>query len=311
MANPTLVIGAGSFIGRHLVARLRAGGAEVVGTARQVVGRSGFVTCDLCDADAVERVVKEIRPARIFQCAAVTSAGEAPEALYRLHVNGTLHLLRAVSRYAADAALIAFGSAAEYGRVSEECLPIYEEQPPGALSFYGASKLAQTYATAAAAAEWGLRVLIVRPFNVLGPGLPGHYVAAAIAQRLLQEGQTDGPFPVANAGATRDFLDVRDVAEACVLLTERAVPSPGAPQVYNVASGVETPVLAVAERLCALAGQRRAVDEGASRSRSGIARSRGDATRLQRATGWAPRITLEQSLADMWREIQRPTASAA
>jgi nucleoside-diphosphate-sugar epimerase len=312
MANPTLVIGAASFVGRHLVARLRAGGTQVVGTARQAAGRSGFVACDLCDADAVERVITEVRPARVFHCAAATSAGEAPEALYRLHVGGTLHLLRAISRHAPNAVLLTFGSAAEYGRVADGCLPIGEEQAPGALSFYGASKLAQTHAAAAAASEWGVRVLVLRPFNVLGPGLPGHYFAAAIAQRLLQDGQTDRPFPVANGASTRDFLDVRDVAEACVMLTERAAPPTASMQVYNVASGVETTVLTVAQQLCELAGRRRAVDDGISHSRSGIARSSGDATRLRHTTGWTPGVTLEQSLADLWREatqsVQAPAA---
>jgi GDP-4-dehydro-6-deoxy-D-mannose reductase len=310
MANPTLVIGASSFIGRHLAARLRAGGAEVVGTARQVTIGNGRVSCDLCDADAVDNVVKEVRPARVFQCAAATAAGERPEALYRLHVNGTLHLLRAISRHAPDAAVVVFGSAAEYGRVPDACLPIHEDQPPGDLSFYGASKLGQTHVASAAAIEWGLRVLAVRPFNVLGPGLPGHYFAAALAQRLLQDGPTDRPFPVANASATRDLLDVRDVAEACVQLSEHALPSPGSMLVYNVASGVETPILAIAERLCALAGRRRAVDAGVNTSRSGIARSRGDASRLRRATGWAPRIGVEQSVAEMWHTLQGAASAA-
>jgi GDP-4-dehydro-6-deoxy-D-mannose reductase len=310
MANPTLVIGAGSFIGRHLVARLRAGGGEVVGTARQVVGGTGWVSCDLCDAAAVDRVVREVRPERVFQCAAATAAGETPEALYRLHVNGTLHLLRAISRHTPDSIVVVFGSAAEYGRVPDACLPIHEDQPPGDLSFYGASKLAQTHVASAAALEWGLRVLVVRPFNVLGPGLPGHYFAAALAQRLSQDGPTDRPFAVANASATRDLLDVRDVTEACVQLSEDALPPAGSMTVYNVASGVETPILTVAERLCALAGRRRAVDAGVSKSRSGIARSRGDASRLRRATGWAPRIAVEQSVADMWRTLQDVSSAA-
>jgi nucleoside-diphosphate-sugar epimerase len=62
----------------------------------------------------------------------------------------------------------------------------------------------------------------------------------------------------------------------------------GRAQVYNIASGRETPILAVAAKLCALAGLRRAADEGPRPSRSGVTRSRRDATRLRRAVNWSP-----------------------
>jgi GDP-4-dehydro-6-deoxy-D-mannose reductase len=96
-------------------------------------------------------------------------------------------------------------------------------------------------------------------------------------------------------------VDVRDVAAALVALAARPVPAPGSAALYNIASSRETPLLAVADRLCALAGGFRAVDAGAGRSRSGIQRSCGDASRLREATGWAPRIAWEQSVEDLWR----------
>src|SRR5437899_1722957 len=79
------------------------------------------------------------------------------------------------------------------------------------------------------ARHWKLRVFTVRPFNVIGPGLPDHYFAAALARRLFQMRSCGepGPFPVMNLDATRDFVDVRDVADALAGLLSDATPAAG------------------------------------------------------------------------------------
>jgi GDP-4-dehydro-6-deoxy-D-mannose reductase len=224
--------------------------------------------------------------------------------MYALHVQGTLNVLEAVARHAPAAPVVLLGSAAEYGVVPPEVLPVDEDCPPGALSFFGASKLAQTQAAQPAAVEWKIGVVVVRPFNIIGPGLPCQYFAAALAQRLLEAKATgaSGDMPVANAEATRDFVDVRDVVEAISGLLTRAIPQPGELRVYNIASGRETRVGAIAEKLAALAGVR-VVDAGTAQSRSSISRSCGDPSRLRKATGWTPQIAWEQSIEDLWRAI--------
>ena len=155
------------------------------------------------------------------------------------------------------------------------------------------------------AREHGLRVVVVRPFNLLGPGLGPHYLAAALCDRLRQAKAAglSGPLSVVNGQATRDWVDVRDLADAVVRLALHAPPRPGRLGLYNVASGRETAVLTLADFLCRLAGDFHAVDLGRAGSRSDIDRSCGDATRLRTAIGWAPRIDWRQSLRDMWAAI--------
>jgi len=189
---------------------------------------------------------------------------------------------------------------------------VKEDYAPAPRSFFGASKLAQTQVDQAAAAEWNLSVVVARPFNVIGPGLPPHYFAASFAQWLVKAkapGAT-GDAPVVNADATRDFVDVRDVAEALLRLLTGAVPDAGTMALYNIATGRETPVREVAERLCELAGGFKAVDAEAGRSRSGITRSCGDASRLREAVGWTPRINWERSVADLWQALVAPARAA-
>ena len=108
---------------------------------------------------------------------------------------------------------------------------------------FGATKLSQTNLAIAAAANWDLRVTILRPFNLLGPGLPLHYFAGAFAHRLLEE-RAQRPsdemgvreVTVNNAHATRDFVDVRDAA-AAILAAVGASPRSRSGAIYNVATG--------------------------------------------------------------------------
>src|SRR5207302_3171258 len=125
------------------------------------------------------------------------------------------------------------------------------------VSMFGATKLSQTNLAMAAAAAWELRVTTLRPFNLLGPGLPAHYFAGAFARRLLEERARRpsdevgvAEVTVSNANATRDFVDVRDAAAAIIAAAEHP-PAAGRGVIYNVATGTETSILAVAERLCA------------------------------------------------------------
>jgi GDP-4-dehydro-6-deoxy-D-mannose reductase len=266
----------------------------------------------LTDRRRVEELVAAVRPEWVVQCAGATGTAD-PRVMYRLHVDGTLNVLGAVAKACPAAPVVLLGSAAEYGAVAPAALPLGEDCPPGPLSFFGASKLAQTNAAQAAAGEWNLGVVVVRPFNVIGPGLPRHYFAAAMADRLLRAKAAGacGELLVANADATRDFVDVRDVAEALLGLVTGAAPRAGNMELYNIASGRETPLLAVAQRLCVLAGGFQAVDAGAGQSRSGIRRSCGDAARLRRTVGWTPRISWEQSIEDCWRSFTEPGGKAS
>ncbi len=315
----TLLLAGNSFLGAHLHRALEQTDAEVISTTRArptdrdswgrlptCASRFGFgkpVICDVTDEAQVDEVIGDARPHWIINCAGVTSGGSA-EMMDQVHVQGTANVLQAVARHVPDAVVVLLGSAAEYGNVAGAQLPVSEDQPARPETAFGRSKLDQLCRAEHWAAEQRLRILVVRCFNMLGPGLPEHYLAAALTRRLrlaLLRGQS-GAFPVDNPDAARDWIDVRDVAAALVALLRQAAPSPGRMGLYNIATGQETPVLALAERLCRLAGDFHAVPGEPKPSRSGIRRSCGDATRLRRATGWDPAFSWQQSLEDMWND---------
>lgn len=295
-----LVIAGTSFVGRHLCRRLMQRCIPFQATSRSA--RAGFLPCDLLQPDATDVLLQSVQPRWIIVCAGVTAVG-TPDDMHAVHVTATESLLGAVARHAPAAVTVLFGSAAEYGPAPPELLPIREDAPTRPISSYGKSKLAQLKVARRMADEHSLRIHVVRPFNLVGPGLGSQYLAASLCERLLQAKQDgrSGPFQVSNGHATRDFVDVRDAVDAVLALSFDAAPHPGVVGLYNIATGKETSVLALSEHLCRLAGSFHAVDMGRSDSRSGINRSCGDAARLHEATGWQPAVSWQRSVDEMWQ----------
>ena len=100
-----------------------------------------------------------------------------------------------------------------------------------------------------------------------------------------------------------DFTDVRDVVRAYRLLVERGEPG----EAYNVCSGQDIAISELAERLIAMADRpmRLELDAGLQRPVD-VPVLRGDFTKLNKATGWQPELSLDDTLRDVlaeWRAI--------
>jgi GDP-4-dehydro-6-deoxy-D-mannose reductase len=299
-----LIIAGQSFVGRHLRQQFARRGIACRATNRRM--HADYLACDVCQQSEVDALLAVVRPHWIFACAGVT-ANRSEGELHAVHVGATESLMRAVARHVPEAIIVLVGSAAEYGAVAPEMLPIRECCPAQPLSRYGRSKLAQTELAQCLASRHGLRVHVVRPFNLVGPGLGRQYFAAALCERLRQarlEGRF-GAIAIDNGRATRDWVDAGDAADAMMRLALDAPPARGGVEIYNIATGQETSVLDFAEHLCRLGGDFHAVDAGPAGSRSGIDRSCGDAARLRAATGWQPTVPWQRSVQALWESVMQ------
>jgi len=293
-----LVTGAGGFVGAHLVRHLQEQGDEVVRLERREDG------VDITDAEAITDAVVAAKPEAIYHLAGAADVGGSwaePRATFLANALGTLNVLGA-ARAAGAERVLAVSSADVYGRVSEDELPIREDQPLRPVSPYAASKVA---ADALAQQAWlghGLPVIRVRAFNHLGPGQSDRFVAPSLAARIARNERDGGDeVPIGNLTPRRDVTDVRDVVRAYRLLME--VGEPGA--VYNICSGHAVSVEHIAKTLLGMAARpmRLVVDPSLQRPVD-IPVLVGDNTALRQATGWEPTIPLEQTLADVltdWR----------
>ena len=292
-----LVTGGTGFVGSWLRAHLEARGDEVVATGEDA---------DVTDPAAIGEVIARVRPEAIYHLAGQASVGrswEDPSLTYSVNVLGTVNVLDAARRLDSVPRVLVVSSAEVYGAVRPDELPITESTQLRPVSPYAASKIAAEVAAQQAATGYGVPVIIVRPFNHIGPGQSPSFVVSALAKRIVEAERGNGTrLEMGDATPRRDFTDVRDVVRAYRLLVETG--EPGA--VYNVATGHDVVIGDIARRLIAVSGvSLELVTDTVEQRPNDVPVLRGDPSRLQRATGWSPEIPLDQTLRDVlafWRE---------
>jgi GDP-4-dehydro-6-deoxy-D-mannose reductase len=292
-----LVTGAGGFVGEALCRHLAEAGDEVVGLDHA----DGP---DVRDAAGVRDALTGHGPDVVYHLAAVTHIGaswDEPLEVFRVNAEGTLNVLSA-SRAAGVERVLVVGSADEYGAVRPEDLPLSEDTPLRPLTPYGASKVAADYLALQAFLSERLPVIRVRAFNHTGPTQSDRFFIPGLARRIaIAERQGRKEVAIGSVEPVRDYTAVEDVVVAYRLLIERGEPG----EVYNVCSGVGRSVAEVAERLVAMA--RHAIElvpDPALVRPVEVPRLVGDNRRLREATGWAPAIPFDETLAavlERWR----------
>ena len=295
-----LMFGASGFLGGHILTRLVASDLDVV-----VAGRTApadghqHVQIDLAMADhaTLAELVGEVRPAVVVN--ATGSTGFDPVELARVNVTAVAATVRTLLRAAPAARLVHLGSAAEYG-VTPDGSSTSEEAPARPVGAYGLSKLAATEAIRTAR-EVGLDATVLRVTNPVGPGAPTSTVAGSVAATLRRTGPDD-PVELGPGDAWRDFVDVRDVAEA---VWAAAVSTERPPGILNVGSGKACRVQEVMDVLRERSGHRGPVTVGGDGSRrsAAVPWQQADIALARRVLDWSPTYDLDASLSDLWRAL--------
>lgn len=294
-----LITGIGGFVGSRLARYLLERGDRVSGTYLDAVPDlpgADLFEADLTDRAALERVVRETEPDAVFNMAGLSHVGESWNwellpGYYWVNVVGTENVVAA----AAGRPVIIVSSADVYGVVPAEEQPIPEERRIAPQTPYALTKAASERIALGGGA------LVVRSFNLIGPGQAPKFALAAWAAQLaaIRRGEREAVLEVGNLDTRRDFVHVDDGAAAYRLLAERGTPG----TVYNLASGRAVSMREALERLVRISGVEVTVKEGAFPSRPhDIPLLSGDASRL-RALGWEPEKTLDDALSDLWRSL--------
>ena len=290
-----LVTGGAGFIGSHVVEMLVADGWEVSvvddlsgGDRAHLPVDVPFILRDITDASLV-RVFAVGRYDAVVHCAAQTSVPRSvadPAFDRRINLIGTESVLSCAKATGVERIVFFSSGGAIYGDTSVRAT---ERTLPAPLSPYGVHKLAAESYVALS----GLRYAILRPANVYGPrqraGTDGGVIATFV-DRLAR----DEPLVINGGGEqVRDFVYVADVAAAV-----RAALASEASGIWNVASGAETTINDLAQRVGDAIGVTPRI-EYAPRRPGDVHISRLSNKRIAREASWRPAFTLAQGLAAM------------
>jgi nucleoside-diphosphate-sugar epimerase len=294
-----LIIGASGSIGTHVRGRALAAGMEVVTAGRTAsLDALPHYHADLAEdpADKVAALVDEVAPDVVVNCVGATT-GEL-DAMVAVNVTGVYTLTKAMLMARAAPRLVHLGSAAEYGR-AEPGVPVSEQAVPRPAGVYGVTKLAGTRLVELATAA-GLDGVVLRVFNPVGPGTPSSNLPGKVAAELHRALAHGTAIKLGSLDTVRDFVDVRDVADAVIAAVTAPTLAHG---VLNIGSGRGVPVRAMVQQLLSIAGYAGEIHEdsaGPARA-ADIPWQEASITCTIEDLGWKPCRDLTTSLTDLWK----------
>jgi len=297
-----LLIGANGFAGTHLAAA--AADVRVVAAGREASAEAP--ACDLLDSASVAACVAAVRPELVVNAAgaaSVASSWERPGEAFAVNATGVLNLLEAVAREAPEAHVLCISSAEVYGEPAAEEMPLAEAREPRPITPYGAGKAAMEVLCGQYARGRGLRIAVVRAFNLLGPGQAERFAVSGFGRRIAaaeRDKADEVDLALGNPAASRDFTDVRDAARALLEISARQLCG-----TYNLCSGRGVTIAELVAELSRSARLPVRAHHDLSLARpADPATLVGDPGKLREATGYDPAIPLTQTLADLlewWR----------
>lgn len=316
-----LVTGGAGTVGSTIVDQLLDAGVEHVDVLDNLsrgrlgnldhalaTGRVRLVEGDLRERDVVHDVT--VGKDLVFHEAAIriTQCAEEPRLALEVLVDGTFTVLEAASQHGVDRVVLA-SSASVYGAAEEFPTPERHHHHNND-TLYGAAKSFNEGLARSFRAMYGLDYVALRYFNVYGPRMDVHGLYTEVLVRWMER-IADGrpPLVYGNGEQTMDFVYTADVARANVCAAEASVGE----GVYNVASGCETSLLALAVALLDAMGSDLAVEFGPERKVNGVARRLADTAAAARDLGFRAEMPLEEGLRRLvawWRPLREEIAAA-
>jgi UDP-glucose 4-epimerase len=324
-----LVTGGAGYIGGVTVEYLQAQGEKVVVVDNLSRGHRSaldvavpFYHGNVGDTALLERIVRENEIESCIHFAALAYVGESvkePQLYFENNVTQGLALLAALIR-AGVRRMVFSSSCVTYGE--PETVPIKEDTRQWPASPYGWSKLLLERALASYDSAYGLKFVALRYFNAAGATETAgedHDPETHLIPNVLQAASGKrseicifgNNYPTPDGTAIRDYIHVRDLAEAhCTALNY--LRQGGGSEFLNLGSGRGYSVLEVVESARQVTGRPIRAVIGPPRP-GDPSKLVADVSKAERVLGWtAGRSDLATILADAWQwEVRRPRGYAA
>ena len=302
-----LVTGGAGFVGGRVVRRLVEQGAHVTVLDDLFTGRTEvlptavqFVQGSVTDATLVRDLVADASV--VFHMAArnIIASTRDPLDDFQTNIGGTLNVLMAARESKPDR-VVYTSSTSVYG--NPRSIPINEDDPLVLLSPYAVSKLGGENYCGAFYESYGVPVAVVRYSNVYGPGQRPDNPYCGVVSKFFAAAWAGEPIQVHGDGEqTRDYTFVDDAVAATLMA---AIHPRAEGEVFNVGTGIETSVNALAAGIAAAAGRKVEVQHVDRRDIDNIRRRVVNIEKIRRMLRWVPQVTLERGLAETAQWLAR------
>ena len=313
-----LVAGGAGYIGSHMVALLVKRGYEVVvadnlrtGHWQAVKGARKMYVGDLRDGAFLHQIFTENKIDGVINFAAFSLVGESvtnPLKYYGNNVEGAVSLLSAMQAHGVDK-IVFSSTAAAYGEPEKQ--PIEEGDRTEPTNPYGATKLAIENMLKWCDCAYNIRYVALRYFNAAGSDTeagigedhnPESHLIPLVMKTALGQRDHIGIFgedyPTPDGTCVRDYIHVKDLAEAHLLALEY-LEWGGSSDVFNLGNGAGYSVREIIETARRITGKeiKAVVEPRRGGDPSVLIASNKKAAEI---LGWKPVLGLDQIISDAW-----------
>lgn len=320
-----LITGGSGFVGSHLTDALLARGDTVIVLDNMSTGHPGnlahhagnprlrVVQGSVLDALLVDELVHQCDVVvHLAAAVGVKLIVEQPLRSLTTNIRGSEIVIEAAHRYRRK--ILITSTSEIYGKNSSGPLTETSDRilgSPGVVRWaYSTAKAVDEILVNAYHRERGLPGIIVRLFNTVGPRQSAAY--GMVIPRLVRQAISGRPLTVFGDGTqTRCFAHVLDVVQALIQLLDH---DGAIGQTFNVGCSDEVSILELAKLIVELTGSTSAIDlipygEAYGKGFEDMERRVPDTTKLRELTGWAPRRTLDDILAETIAEARAELAA--
>jgi UDP-glucose 4-epimerase len=261
--------------------------------------RVELVKGDIRDVKATRRVTEGMDAVMHMAALRITACAEDPREAFEVMCEGSFNVVEA-AHLAGVKKIVAASSASIYG-LADNFPTAEEDHPYNNRTWYGASKIMLEGLLRSFNDMYGTEYCAFRYFNVYGPRMDIHGKYTEVLIRWMERIEAGLPPLILGDGKTSmDFIYIDDIARANVA----GLKSDVSDEVFNVASGVETTLLDLAEALMRVMGKQLQPEFGPERKVNAVPRRLASTQKAKRLLGWEAQVTLDEGLerlVNWWR----------
>jgi nucleoside-diphosphate-sugar epimerase len=282
MKIKVLITGSNGFIGKQLKKQFSANDYEVV-------------EFNSVDGDIARTNLQFEGINHVFHLAGksfVPDSWKDPEAFYDVNVTGTLNVLELCRKTGAG---LTFISSYIYG--IPQLQPIGETHPIKPANPYGHSKLVAEEICQFYQESFKVNTTIIRPFNIYGAFQNDQFLIPTILKQLFNENHST--IDVLDLTPKRDYLFLDDLISAIMILYKQNKTG-----IYNVGAGYSLSVEEIIKAIMEEAGIHKKYTSKEELRKNEIPDVVADISKIKRDTGWKPKYTFKQGIAEIVKREQ-------
>ena len=235
MEKRLLVLGSEGFIGKKFIEfqkSLDFPHKNLFMVDIREIKKQNYFKCNASNYENLNKIIQKIVPDEIYNFSG--SFSNVFEIDYMNNVMVSKNIFDSlIQNKQTDCKVLINGSAAEYGFIKESSSPVKEDSSLNPVSFYGLSKVYQTFLAKTYFLRDNVNVFVTRPFNIIGYGISNKLFIGRLISEIEQNITSRKKIILGNLDSERDYIDIDDLLKAYKLIMERGTPG----EVYNIGSG--------------------------------------------------------------------------